>query len=49
MSFGGSALLASLMAIGIVLSVSRRSLRERQPSYLGRLIMDEPCLGRRNA
>lgn len=45
MSFGGSALLASLMAIGIVLSVSRRSLRERQPSYLGRLLMDEPTWG----
>ncbi|MBM3316588.1 MAG: FtsW/RodA/SpoVE family cell cycle protein [Candidatus Eisenbacteria bacterium] len=46
MSFGGSALLASLTAIGIVLAVSRRSPGVRRPSYMGRLLMDEPTLGR---
>lgn len=47
MSFGGSALLASLIGIGLVLSISRRSsLQERQPGHIGTLLMDEPYLGR---
>jgi cell division protein FtsW len=47
MSFGGSALMANLIAIGCVLSISRRTLqREREPGRLATLLMDEPCLGR---
>jgi cell division protein FtsW len=46
-SFGGSALIANMIALGLVLSVSRRdSAPEPAPTYLGGLLMVEPRAGR---
>jgi cell division protein FtsW len=46
-SFGGSALISNLIAVGVVLSVSRRGpTAEPQPAYLGGLLMTERRVGR---
>jgi cell division protein FtsW len=46
-SFGGSALISNLIAVGLVLSVSRQGPSgEPQPAYLGSLLMTEPRLRR---
>ena len=46
-SFGGSALISNLVAVGLVLSISRRShASEPQPAYLGGLLLVQPHAGR---
>jgi len=46
-SFGGSALIANMIALGLVLSISRRgSAPEPAPNYIGGLLMVEPRGGR---
>jgi cell division protein FtsW len=46
-SFGGSALIANMIALGLVLSISRRgNSPEPVPSYFGGLLMVEPRGGR---
>jgi cell division protein FtsW len=46
-SFGGSALIANLVAVGLVLSVSRRGgTPEPPPAYLGGLLLVQPHTGR---
>jgi len=46
-SFGGSALISNMIALGLVLSISRRgNAPEPAPSYLGSLLLVEPHAGR---
>ncbi len=46
-SFGGSALIANLIGVGLVLSISRRQGgRVEEPEYRGSVLLTEPWMGR---